>query len=146
MLAPPASIHAERQGMATLAEPKDLLPYASAGLATTDMLLASDRPLVKSAVRAFVRGLQRMRTDRPATVATIRELLDMDEETAQATYEFALATMSHDGTAPDEALRVVLEIERTNLGITQELPLTTGMDFSLVEEVRRELGLVGAGR
>jgi NitT/TauT family transport system substrate-binding protein len=146
LLAPPASIHAERQGLVALAEPKDLLPYPSAGLTTTEQMLANERAFVKSALRGYVRGLQRIRTDRPATVATIRELLDMDEETAQGTYEFALATLSPDGTAPEEALRVVLEIERTNLGITQEMPLTTGMDFTLVEEIRRELGLVGGAR
>jgi hypothetical protein len=33
------------------------------------------------------------------------------------------------------------EIERTSLGIVEDVPVTTGFDFSLVEEIKQELGL-----
>jgi NitT/TauT family transport system substrate-binding protein len=143
LLSPPPSIFAERQGMRTLAEPRDLLPYPSMGLTTTVDKLASDRPLIKGALRAYVRGLQRIHTDRDMTVAVIRELLEMDQETALGTYEFALGTLSQDGTVPEAVLRVMAEIERANLEITEDLPLTKGFDFSLVEEIRHELGIAG---
>src|SRR5262249_2862282 len=141
LLSPPPSIVAERQGMRVLAEPRDLLPYPSMGMTTTMEKLTADRPLIRSGLRAYVRGLQRIRTDRDATVAAIRELLDMDQETALGTYDFALATMSQDGTVPESVLRVMAEIERTSRGIVEDVPFTTGFDFSLVEEIKQELGL-----
>jgi ABC-type nitrate/sulfonate/bicarbonate transport system substrate-binding protein len=144
LLSPPPSIFAERQGLRILAEPRDLLPYPSMGLTTTVEKLTADRPLVKAGLRAYVRGLQRIRTDRDSTVAVIRELLDMDQETAVGTYEFALATLSQDGTVPENVLRVMAEIERTSLGIAEDVPFTTGFDFSLVDEIRHELGLAAS--
>jgi NitT/TauT family transport system substrate-binding protein len=143
LLSPPASIYAERQGMRSLADPRDLLPYPSMGLTTTEERLTVDRALIKSAIRAYVKGLQQIHTDQATTVAVIGELLEMDRETALSTYDFATATLSRDGTIPDAALRVMAEMERANLGAAADVPLTTGFDFSLVEEVRQELGLVG---
>ena len=47
--------------------------------------------------------------------------------------DLALATLIQDGTVPEAVLRVMAEIEHANLGITEDLPLTTRFGFSLVE-------------
>jgi hypothetical protein len=54
--------------------------------------------------------------------------------------------LSVDGTAPAEGIRLLLEVERSNLGVGPEVPLNTGLDFSLVDEVKRELSTAGARR
>jgi ABC-type nitrate/sulfonate/bicarbonate transport system substrate-binding protein len=144
LLSPPASILAEKQGLRSLAGPPDLIPYPSGGLVTSDQKLTAERAFVKSTIRAYVRGLQLIHTSRDAAVAAIRDILEIDPDTAQATYEFALGTLSRDGTTPDEAQRLLVEVEAASLELTQAPPATIGFDFGLVEEVRRELGLAGA--
>jgi ABC-type nitrate/sulfonate/bicarbonate transport system substrate-binding protein len=140
LLNPPANFLAEKERMRTLVNPDGLLTYPVGGMATTEQKLATQREEVRAMLRAYVKALEVIHSDQNRTVAIIRDYFEMDAENALATYRFAQVTLGRDGTPPPEAVRAILETERATLELPHELPPSTGLDLSVLEEVQRELG------
>jgi ABC-type nitrate/sulfonate/bicarbonate transport system substrate-binding protein len=109
------------------------------GLGTTDHKLTTNRAEVKKVLRAYLRALQLMHRDEETTVAIIRDYLEVDEDVARQSYQFVRDTMSQDGVPPEEGVRLIIDIERATVGMTEQVPFSAVMDLSVLEEVRREM-------
>jgi ABC-type nitrate/sulfonate/bicarbonate transport system substrate-binding protein len=139
LLAAPASLLAIKEGARVLGNPDSLIAYPLGGLATTEKKLSEQRGEVRRVLRAYLQALQLMQRDEDATVAALRAYLDVDDEVARGSYRFVRDTMSPDGTTPEAGIRLILDVERAAIGSTEDFPITTGVDFSVLREVQQEL-------
>jgi hypothetical protein len=60
---------------------------------------------------------------------------------AADSYELIVGSFSRDGEADEATLKAVIEARRKSGKVEKEIPLEQVVDFRLVREVRKELGL-----
>ena len=111
VLTMPFNFKLERQGYPRLLNfaEGDLVQLPVGGLASTlDYLVNHDGAVVRM-VRATLRGLQATRENRAASVAALAEFFDLDEATAGALYDAAVASYSIDGRIAASAIGAILE-------------------------------------
>jgi ABC-type nitrate/sulfonate/bicarbonate transport system substrate-binding protein len=143
---PDAAVLLKKQGFTELGVLADMGPWPWAGYSISDALLANRRDRLKRWTRAMVKSLQFM--------------LNRKEET----YKFAQADFSHSrdviegaanicikaidaqnpGGATDDAMRKNIELTITQpLKLPASPPLAQLVDFSLLREIHKELGIQG---
>lgn len=119
------------------------IPYT--GSATTDKMIKENPALVKSYVRAVVKGMHYMRAFRDETVDITIPYNKAPRDVSLEEYDQVLLSMTQDGTVSDPTIRDDLEVRASLLNIsTDKLPPTDKVyDFSFVREVNKELAASG---
>ena len=145
LLGAPASLLAIKSGLRVLADADALASFPLGGLGTTDQKITTKRAEVKKILRAYLRALQLMQQDEETTVALIRDYLSVDDEIARGAYQFVRDTMSPDGIPPEAGVRLIIDIERSAIGMAEPVPFSAVMDLSVLEEARQELAAAGSG-
>ena len=92
-------------------------------------------------VRAILRASRFVRENREDTVTIMQEWLSLDRETAEASYEISWKAFSADGTVSEKALQQEIDQAAEEMKLPTGTPASRVADFSLLEEVQRELGL-----
>ncbi|HZU07315.1 MAG TPA: hypothetical protein VFB73_15215 [Chloroflexota bacterium] len=136
---PAGAALAEREGFRILADWSHVVPVPLQGVVTTEVLIKDQRPPLRAFLKGVVRGL-RLTKENPQEVAGIamRGLgLDMDEATALCA---VFISWERPGYADDNALAAFYGYEiRRPLGLSEDQPLPTLHDFSILMEVYDEL-------
>jgi NitT/TauT family transport system substrate-binding protein len=142
MLGPQGVVVAKRAGLRVLADVADHVDMPFVGGATTDQIIERRRDELKKLLRAGVRGIRY--TVDPANRAKIATLLqqwlELDQETADYTYEIFKKVAAADGTLTRSQMETLLEERKRQTKITADIPLDKIYNFSMVQEINRELG------
>jgi hypothetical protein len=110
-------------------------------LATNSKIIEQQRSELKKLLRANVRGI-RYAVDpkrREAVIGIMANWLKLDQETADYTYGIYLKGASKDGTLSRAGMEALIAERKRQTKVTEEIPLDRVFDFSLVEEINREL-------
>ena len=136
---PPDNVLLKQKGFRELLFLGDAVEFPSNGFAATDRQLAEKRDLTKHMLRALYRGLLFARERPDDSVRIIEREWKVDNAVARESYNSLAKSFSRDGTASDAGIKFHLQqIQRIDKGVG-DIPLSKVVDFSLLEEIRREM-------
>jgi NitT/TauT family transport system substrate-binding protein len=141
VLSPPYDEQAERQGFRNLAWAADYLQRAQSGLVTTDKQLQERPADVKRMIRTTLRSMQYTAAQEADTLALMEREFSISPDLARGTYQKVVRSLSSDGEVGPDVLRSEIDDNKVRLGVTTDVPVSRVMDFTLLREVQRELGL-----
>ena len=132
----PHNLLAEQAGYRQLFNSKDEgILLITEGLATGDALLREKPDVVRRMLRASLRGLRAMQTDRAGAIATVARFTEISPEEAAQIYEFGLATWTPDGMADATTLRQSIEIMKLTAQVDTPVPEDQVFDLRMAREL-----------
>jgi ABC-type nitrate/sulfonate/bicarbonate transport system substrate-binding protein len=140
LMPPPANVILENQGYRLLGNTAEIIAHPIAGLGTHESKIKTQPDMVKRALRAALKGLQFVRSNRTETVRIIMTLANMGENDAARVYDLSKVGFSANGLLTDEDLG-------TEWGFIQQetkktsVPVSVAHDMTLLREAQKELGL-----
>jgi ABC-type nitrate/sulfonate/bicarbonate transport system substrate-binding protein len=140
-LSPPFNVYAEQMGLRVLAYVGDFLEFPQSGFTVSDATLKNKRELIKKLLRGTLRGLQFTLKNRAETVRFIAKDYKLQEAVADKVYTSLLPAMSENGLASDRGLKVMVETLGTAVGKQVDFPPERLVDYTLLKEVQKELGI-----
>ncbi len=140
LMPPPANVIMENQGYRLMGNTAEIIAHPIVGLGTHEEKIRSQGDLVKRTIRASLKGLQFVRSNREETVKVIMDWVRLSERDASRAYDLSKAGYSKNGYASDEDLSIEWEFIQ---GETKraDVPLSVARDFSLLAEAQKELGI-----
>jgi len=141
---PDAALIMKKQGFTELAVLADLGPWPWAGYSTSDAHLANRRDKLKRWTRAMVKSLQLMhaRPDETYKIAQAEFKHPLDITEGAANICIKAIDPKNPGGASEESLRANIDLTITQpLKLAAQPPIAKLVDFSLLYEVQKELGI-----
>ncbi len=140
LMPPPANVMMENQGYRLFGNTAEIVVHPIAGLGTHESKIKTQPDMVKRALRAALKGLLFVRSNRTETVRIIMALANMGEKDAARVYDLSKVGFSATGLLTDEDLGIEWgfiqhETKKTNV------PVSVAHDMTLLREVQKELGL-----
>ena len=141
LLSPPFNVYAEQMGLRVLAYVGDYLEFPQSGFTVSDATLKIKRELIRKLLRGTLRALQFTLKNRAETARFIARDYKLQDTVADKVYAALLPAMSENGLATDKGLKVMIETLGTAVGKNVDFPVERLIDYSLLKEVQKELGL-----
>lgn len=140
--APPKSILAKRKGYRELARVADFVIVPSIGLATTERRIKERPTLVKKMVRATLKGMIFAKENKMDAMEHMVKEWGIDRDLVKETYEIGVSTYTKNGVVSDRGILTHIDLLRlTGARIEKDINISQIVDFSLLKDVHRELGL-----
>jgi ABC-type nitrate/sulfonate/bicarbonate transport system substrate-binding protein len=140
-LSPPFNVYAEQMGLRVLAYVGDFLEFPQSGFTVSDAMLKNKRELIKKLLRGTLRGLRFTLKNRVDTARFIARDYKLQDAVADKVYASLLPAMSENGLATDKGLKVMVETLGTAVGKNVDFPPERLVDYTLLREVQKELGV-----
>jgi ABC-type nitrate/sulfonate/bicarbonate transport system substrate-binding protein len=141
MLGPQGVVLARRAGFKTLLDVADEIDLPFVGMATATAVIERQRSELKKFLLATVRGIRYSNDarNRNEMIGLLSSWLRLDQETAEHTYNVFIKGVSKDGTLSRAGMEALVNERKRQVKFTGEVPLDRVFDFSIVEEINREL-------
>jgi len=143
---PDAAYIMKKQGFTELGVLADMGPWPWAGYSTSDALLTNRRDKLKRWTRAMVKSLQLMLTRKEDTYKYAQADFSHPRDVIEAAANICIKAIDaqNPGGATDDAMRKNIDLTITQpLKLSSSPALTQLVDFSLLREVHKELGIAG---
>jgi len=143
---PDAAFIMKKQGFTELGVLADLGPWPWAGYSTSDAHLSNRRDKIKRWTRAMVKSLQLMLNRRDETYKIAQAEFGHPPDVTESAANVCIKAIDPEnpGGATDQAMRKNIELTITQpLKLSASPPLAQLVDFTLLREVHRELGIPG---
>ena len=143
---PDAAFIMKKQGFTELGVLADMGPWPWAGYSTSDAHLINRRDKIKRWTRAMVKSLQFMLKRRDETYKIAQAEFGHPRDVTEGAANVCIKAIDpqNPGGATDEAMRRNIELTITQpLKLSASPPLAQLVDFTLLREVHRELGIPG---
>ena len=143
---PDAAFIMKKQGFTELGVLADMGPWPWAGYSTSDAHLINRRDKIKRWTRAMVKSLQLMLNRRDETYKIAQAEFGHPRDVTESAANVCIKAIDpqNPGGATDEAMRKNIELTITQpLKLGASPPLSQLVDFTLLREVHRELGIPG---
>ena len=143
---PDAAFLLKKRGFTELASLADMGPWPWAGYATTDAKLLQERDKIKRWTRAMLKSLLFMLNKKEETIRIAIEEFGHPRDVAEGAAGVSIKAIDprNLGGADDESLRKNIELTITlPLKLKEPPPAARLVDFSLLREVQRDLGVGG---
>ncbi|MGN6720420.1 MAG: ABC transporter substrate-binding protein [Candidatus Binatia bacterium] len=143
---PDAAFIMKKQGFTELGVLADMGPWPWAGYSTSDAHLSNRRDKIKRWTRAMVKSLQLMLNRRDETYKIAQAEFGHPRDVTEGAANVCIKAIDpqNPGGATDEAMRKNIELTITQpLKLGASPPLSQLVDFTLLREVHRELGIPG---
>ena len=141
---PDAAFLLKKKGFTELASLADIGAWPWAGYATTDAKLVQERDQIKRWTRAMLKSLLFMLNKREETTRIAIEEFGHPRDVAEGAAGVSIRAIDprNPGGADDESLRKNIELTITApLKLKEAPPLAKLVDFSLLKEAQKELGV-----
>jgi len=135
---------AKAVGLVPILHLNEIAPLPEGGAATTVRKIETQRDQVKRVVRALVRALQYLKSNREGSIPILMQFLSLSRETAEEVYDATLSDFVDDGTIDERSLRYTIESEKKQLGLTADVTTDQVTDFGPLYEVLGEMGITPA--
>jgi ABC-type nitrate/sulfonate/bicarbonate transport system substrate-binding protein len=140
LVPPPVNVKMENQGYRLIGNTADVIAYPIIGLVTHDGKIKSHPEMVEKVIRAALRGLTFVRTNRTETVKVIMSWVSLGEKDAARAYDLSKEGFSRNGNVSDEDLSIEWNVLREATKKTN-ISLTTARDFTLLRKAQKDLGV-----
>jgi len=141
---PDAAYIMKKQGFTELGVLADMGPWPWAGYSTSDAHLANRRDKLKRWTRAMVKSLQLMQSRPEETYKIAQAEFKHPRDITEGAANICIKAIDprNPGGASDESLRNNIDLTITQpLKLAAQPPIAKLVDFSLLHEVQRELGI-----
>ncbi len=135
-------IEGEKAGLKVIVAAADViesLPFA--GVTTTLAKLKENPQQIKRVLRAGLRGLRYVQDNKAGTVDVIQSWYRVEREIAASTYDLARKSFSANGEVNEKGILLSMEFARTSGKFEKEISPSEIVDFNLLREVKKELGM-----
>jgi ABC-type nitrate/sulfonate/bicarbonate transport system substrate-binding protein len=105
----PYNVMLEREGFRKILFVGDLIPSPLDGFGTTLEKIRKQPDEVQQLVRATLRGIQYVKTNKQESVRAIMKWADMDRPFAEGSYEMAVTSWSNTGAANPQGVQIAME-------------------------------------
>jgi ABC-type nitrate/sulfonate/bicarbonate transport system substrate-binding protein len=141
MLGPQGVVLARRAGLKTLLDVADEIDLPFVGMATATSMIDRQRTDLKKFLMATLRGIRYSNDarNRNEMIGLLSSWLRLDQETAEHTYNVFIKGVSKDGALSRAGMEALVNERKRQVKFNGEVPLDRVFDFSIVEEVNREL-------
>jgi NitT/TauT family transport system substrate-binding protein len=141
MLGPQGVVVAKRAGLRVLADVADEIELPFVGGSTTDQIMERRPDETKKVLRAGLRGIRYTLdpANRAKIVSLLSQWLELDQETAEYTYDIFKKVAAPDGTLTRSQMETLLNERKRQAKVTADIPLDKIYNFSMVQEINREL-------
>jgi NitT/TauT family transport system substrate-binding protein len=141
MLGPQGVVVAKRAGLRVLADVADEIELPFVGGSTTDQIMERRPDETKKVLRAGLRGIRYTLdpANRAKIVSLLSQWLELDQETAEYTYDIFKKVAAPDGTLTRSQMETLLNERKRQGKVTADIPLDKIYNFSMVQEINREL-------
>jgi ABC-type nitrate/sulfonate/bicarbonate transport system substrate-binding protein len=143
---PDAAFIMKKQGFTELAVLADMGPWPWAGYSTSDAELTNRRDKIKRWTRAMVKSLQFMLNRREETYKIAQAEFGHPRDVTEGAANVCIKAIDpqNPGGASDDAMRKNIDLVITQpLKLSASPPLAQLVDFSVLREVQKELGIAG---
>jgi len=143
---PDAAVLLKKQGFTELGVLADMGPWPWAGYSTSDAHLANRRDKLKRWTRAMVKSLEFIRTRKDETFKIAQAEFNHPRDVTESAAEICMKAIDaqNPGGATDDAMRKNIDLTITQpLKLSASPPLAQLVDFSLLREIHKELGIPG---
>jgi ABC-type nitrate/sulfonate/bicarbonate transport system substrate-binding protein len=143
---PDAAVLLKKQGFTELAQLADAGPWPWAGYSTSDAHLTHRRDKLKRWTRVMVKSLQFMLNRKEETYKIAQAEFGHPRDVTEAAANICSKAIDaqNPGGATDDAMRKNIDLTITQpLKLTISPPLAQLVDFSLLREIHKELGIAG---
>jgi NitT/TauT family transport system substrate-binding protein len=138
---PPWDFEGKKLGYNILARAYEYVNYPLAGVGVNQKSLQSNRAQVKRVIKSLVRANRFMRENREESVKILVAWGKGKPEHAYASYDSTVKIISADGSIPEDGLKILIDQAKRDVKITRDVPVSEIVDFSVLREVQKELGL-----
>jgi NitT/TauT family transport system substrate-binding protein len=141
---PDAAFLLKKKGFTELASLADLGAWPWAGYATTDAKLVNERDKIKRWLRAMVKSLLFMLNKREETLRIAMAEFGHPRDVTEGAADVSIKAIDRRnlGGADEESLRKNIELTITQpLKLKESPPIAKLVDFSLLREAQKELGV-----
>ncbi len=141
---PDAAFILKKKGFTELASLADIGAWPWAGYATSDAKLALERDKIKRWTRAMVRSLQFMLNKREETIKIAMREFKHPRDVAEGASAVSVRAIDprDPGGASEDSLRKNIELTiATPMQLKEPPPINKVVDFSVLREVQKELGV-----
>jgi len=139
----PLTFTAQDEGFRKLVDAGDVYRAVQGGLATTNAMLTEQPELVTKVVRAMMRAIRLIKSDRKYGIEFIKgPWLDIGKEPdkiAARVYDIAAPALLENGTVSDEIQRQMIADASLRVKPAQPVPPEQVFDFSIVQKVTATL-------
>lgn len=139
LLSPPFSFRAQKLGYQKLANAGDYVKWPQGGLATTEEKMRREPAEVQGMLRASLKALKFLLTQKAYLVPRIVDIFRMSREEAAQTVEAFREESLPAGYLGDAAERAVVSMVGQAAGVGEEVPAERVFDNRLVKQAEREL-------
>ena len=108
-------------------------------MATTDQLIQEKPKLVAGVVKASLKALRFIRSERDATIATAMKFAGLEKNIATRMYDDLVGTFNQNGAVDEETQRNDIEVIRQILKTRETIPVERAYDFRFAREADRQL-------
>ena len=135
---------AKAMGFPSILRLDDVAPLPESGMTTTISRIETNREQVKRVLRAMVRALQFVKSDKEGSIPTFMDFLGLSREEALVGYDAMAFAYGADGTIPERTLRYAIDAEKEGVGVTEDVPFSRVVDFAPLYELLGEMGITPA--
>ncbi|MBI2849177.1 MAG: ABC transporter substrate-binding protein [Chloroflexi bacterium] len=137
----PFDLLAKEAGFKELVFTGDIMELPSNSLATAEKRIKDNPSQVKGMIKGTLRSILYLKQNREDVVKYLVKELSLEDRIARASYDDVVKTVSPDGGVSDRGLDPWVDLGRISGVIKGEVNISKGVDFTLLKEVQRELGL-----
>jgi ABC-type nitrate/sulfonate/bicarbonate transport system substrate-binding protein len=140
-LNPPTLFLAQKKGFASILDIGSLVEMPGGGLTVLSKDIKGKPDEVKRVIRAMQTAKEAMRKSKDKSVELMMRILKMDRESAGATYDVFLKTLSPDGVPTRAGIEnLIKSIQAQGRFVDKKPAFSDVADDRLAKEVARELG------
>jgi NitT/TauT family transport system substrate-binding protein len=139
MVSPPADILLQREGYNLLLNAADHVVIPQSGLTTTLEMIRTQPEEVRKVLRATHKGLRFLKDpkNRSRAIEIAIKVMKLDPALAADIYDRTVPYLSETGIPTEEALRVCIEIARTELKVSRPVAIEDVTHFDLLKSAIR---------
>ena len=141
IIAPPADALGKQMGFSILVRGYDVFSFPFIGVSTTVKRVKEKPVEVKKIVRAMIRSNRFIREDKEGSVKILMDWGRAERDHSLASYDSTVKVFSPNGNIPEDGLRLVVDLAKTELKISRDVSLSEVIDLTALREAQRELGI-----
>jgi NitT/TauT family transport system substrate-binding protein len=139
VLSPPATVRARALGLKPVVFFGEEVESIYTGLATTDKLIKDEPDKIQRVIRASLKGLRYLKSNKPGTVALMAKTLRIDEQLASATYDETVSAFIDSGLRDNSYLKTIVELQSRFAQVSNPPPIDRLFDFSFMKNANEQL-------
>lgn len=140
-LTPPFDAQARKEGYKELVDTGDVLELPMNGLGTLERKIKDEPEWVKKMMRATLKSMAYLRDHPQEAMDYMIKNYDVGRDVAKESYDDLVKRLSADGSISDKGLQLALKMAQDQGSVKGSPALEKGIDFTLLKEVQKELGL-----